>query len=80
MDKRLLLIEPTETGHTESGIAGREPEVARLLGIGRDSVDERVRVLSRRDSVGRTGVYLREDLEPGESFGDRLRARGPTGC
>jgi predicted nucleotidyltransferase len=72
VDKRLLLIEPTDDGHLESGIVGDESGVARLLGIGRDVVDERVRVLTRRDSVGRTGVYLRETLAPDEAFEGRL--------
>ncbi len=73
VDKRLLLIEPVEGGHIESGIVGDEVSVARRLGIGRDVVDERVRVLRRRDSVGRTGVYLRETLQPGEGFEEHLR-------
>ena len=74
VDKRLLLIEPSEEGHVESGIIGDEVSVARRLGIGRDVVDERVRVLRRRDSVGRTGIYLRETLGGGEGFEARLRS------
>nr|MDO8098161.1 nucleotidyltransferase domain-containing protein [Candidatus Njordarchaeota archaeon] len=68
VDKRLLLIEPTSKGHFESSITGKESSVAKLLGISVDLVEERVRVLGRRDAVGRTGVYLRRELSPDENF------------
>lgn len=73
VDKRLLLIEPTENGHIESPILGREGAVAKELGIGVASVLDRVRTLSRREKVGRTGVYLKQILPPGQSFGDAFR-------
>lgn len=72
--KRLTLIEPTDDGHRESSVIGREPAVAALLGIGVDLVHERIRVLKRRDRVGRTGVYLRVELAPGDSFEGALAA------
>ncbi len=68
VDKRLMLIEPTERGHVESSILGREGEVARLLGISVETVMDRVRALLRRDEVGRTGVFIKRELGPGESF------------
>jgi len=68
VDKRLMLIEPTERGHVESSIIGREGEVARLLGISIETVMDRVRALLRRDEVGRTGVFLKRELGPDESF------------
>ena len=68
VDKRLMLIEPTEFGHVESSILGREGEVASLLGISVETVRDRVRALLRRDEVGRTGVFLKRELAPGESF------------
>ncbi len=58
VNKALLLIEPTSRGHIEWSIVGREDEVARILGIHTEVVRERVRVLTRRDKIGRTGVYL----------------------
>jgi len=73
VNKKLLLIIPNDKGHTESSIIGREAETARLLGIPPDTVTERVRVLSRRDSVGRTGVYMREEVADGESFESALK-------
>ncbi|MCX6648996.1 MAG: nucleotidyltransferase domain-containing protein [Candidatus Bathyarchaeota archaeon] len=81
VDKRLMLIEPTPNGHVESPIAGREGQVARLLGVDTRIVTERVRTLERRRSVGRTGVFLKHTLEPGEGFGEalhRLSLRRPA--
>src|SRR5205823_12027908 len=57
--KRLILIEPTPEGHFESPVVGRESDVAKLLGVSVAIVTERVRVLTRRDTVGRTGMYIR---------------------
>ena len=72
VDKRLLLIEPTQEGHLESPIHGREGTVARLLHVDTRIVLERVRTLERRQRVGRTGVYLKRSLAPGEGFGEVL--------
>jgi uncharacterized protein len=72
VDKQLMLIEPTPRGHFKSGVAGREGTVARLLGVDTRIVMERVRTLERRRSVGRTGVFLKYSLYPGEGFGEAL--------
>lgn len=68
VDKRLMLIEPTIKGHLESCVFGREEHVAGLLGISSETVSDRVRALFRRDSVGRTGVFLKKELTPDETF------------
>lgn len=68
VDKRLMLIEPTPTGHVESNIIGREELVARLLGISAETVLDRVHALTRRDTVGRTGVFIKRELAPDETF------------
>ncbi len=73
VNKQLLLIEPIPSGHVESSVVDREVAVARRLSLSLTIVEERVRVLTRRDSVGRTGVYLSETLTEGESFEERLR-------
>lgn len=73
VNKRLLLISPTEDGHRESSIIGRESTVAKLLGVGIDIVNERIRVLTRRDKVGRTGTYLKVGLAPHETFESKLK-------
>jgi predicted nucleotidyltransferase len=68
VDKRLILIEPTDLGHSEHGVIGHEIEIAKRLGVSIGIAQERVRVLSRRDDVGRTGVYITRDLDEDESF------------
>ncbi len=68
VDKHLLLIEPTDVGHVESSVLGHEAEVADLLGVSPDIAHERVRVLLRRDELGRTGVYLTRPVPPDSSF------------
>jgi len=73
--KRLLLIEPTRDGHFESSVQGNESEVADLLGLSVAIVKERVRVLNRRDAIGRTGMYLRIPVHDGESFDQVLRTQ-----
>jgi hypothetical protein len=81
VDKRLVLVSPIRDGHLESPVRGREAEVARLLRISVETVEERVRVLDRRDEVGRTGVYLRSEVPEGEGverFFSRLADRDPV--
>jgi len=68
VDKRLIFIDPNESGHVERGVIGYEHEVARELGVSVEIAQERVRVLTRRDSVGRTGVYLTRPLTDDEGF------------
>ena len=68
VDKRLMLIEPTVKGHVESCVFGREEHVAGLLGISVETVSDRVRALLKRDSIGRTGVFLKKELAPDETF------------
>ena len=69
MDKRLMLVQPTPDGHMETPLSDISPgRVARVLGVDQEIVDERLRVLSRRASVGRTGTYLNSDVPPHETF------------
>ena len=78
VDKRLNLIQPTPSGHTETPIQGMEGAAAKALGIGTAAVRDRVRTLSRRRKIGRTGVYIKHSLAPGESFGDAYRRLAQT--
>jgi uncharacterized protein len=73
VDKRLMLIEPTERGHVESSIKGREEIVAKLLGISAETVLDRVHTLTRRDTVGRTGVFVKRELTADETFEGTLK-------
>ena len=68
VDKRLMLIEPAEKGHVESSIIGREEEAARCLGVSAETVLDRVHVLLKRDEVGRTGVFMKRELDSDETF------------
>lgn len=68
VDKRLVLIEPIKNGHRESQVIGREKEVAKILDVGIEIVEERIHVLLKRDEIGRTGVFLERELTPEESF------------
>jgi len=68
VDKRLMLIEPTLKGHIESSVVGREETVAHLLGVSLNTVLDRVHALLRRDEVGRTGVFIKREFSPDETF------------
>jgi len=78
VDKRLMLIEPTETGHIESPIEGREGTVAKRLNIHVQTVKDRVRTLQRRKRTGRTGVYIKSVLNSDESFGEKYNQLSRT--
>ena len=73
VNKKLILIIPTERGHIEREVVGRESEVARILGVSVDIVTERVHVLTRRDAVGRTGIYLNEEVPDWMTFEEALK-------
>jgi len=73
VDKRLMLIEPIPGGHVETSIIGRESYVSKLLGVSSQIVNERVRVLMKRDKVGRTGIFLERDLSSEETFESIVR-------
>ncbi|MDR0372496.1 MAG: nucleotidyltransferase domain-containing protein [Nitrososphaerota archaeon] len=68
VDKRLMLIEPTEAGHVESNIVDREEATANILGITPQTVLNRVHTLLRRDTIGRTGIFIKKELAPHETF------------
>ncbi len=82
VDKRLVLILPTENGHREIPLTDMHPSgVARILGISIDIVNERIRVLTRRREIGRTGVFIQEVIPADESFESALKniaARNPV--
>ena len=63
-----MFIEPTEKGHLENSIIGKEEYAAKILGISAETVLDRVHTLMKRDSVGRTGVFIKKELLPDETF------------
>jgi predicted nucleotidyltransferase len=68
VDKRLMLIEPTVKGHMESNIVGREEQTAKTLGVSVETIMDRVHALLKRDQVGRTGVFVKKELNADETF------------
>ncbi len=68
VDKRLMLIEPTEKGHVESSVVGKEEFAAKILGVAAETVLDRVHALLKRDAVGRTGVFVKRELAEDETF------------
>lgn len=78
VDKRLVFIEPTENGHRELSVCGREHEIAKRLNVSIDIISERVKVLQKRDKVGRTGIFLNKTLLPDETFESALKNLAST--
>ncbi len=81
VDKRLMLIQPTGKGHTESSILGREEQIAKMLGVAVETVLDRVHALMKRDAVGRTGVFVKKEVALDETFEqvlERLAAENPA--
>ena len=80
VSKDLKLIIPTDRGHKEIEVVGNESIVARVIGVGIETVLERVRVLERRKEHGRTGVFLKVTIPAGESVEsviDELSRKNP---
>ncbi|MCS7130246.1 MAG: nucleotidyltransferase domain-containing protein [Archaeoglobaceae archaeon] len=74
VDKRLFLIVPNAKGHKEIPLSEIHPSVvAKILGVSIDIVLERMRILSRRREIGRTGIYICEKIPIEESFESALR-------
>ncbi len=75
VDKRLVLILPTAKGHREVPLSEMHPSsAAKILGVSIDIVLERIRVLTRRREVGRTGVFMCEPIPLYESFESALKS------
>lgn len=68
VDKRLLLIEPLDDGHRERSVLHVSIKDLLALGFPQRLLEERIRVLKRRDHVGRTGVFLNQEIHTEETF------------
>ena len=73
IDKRLVLIKPTPEGHEEISIIGTEARAAKDVGISIDTLNERKKVLLRREKYGRTGVFLKRQLQINETTEEVLK-------
>ena len=78
VSKALLVIEPTEDGHKAYSLIWHEYEARELLGIDEKMIAERIRVLTKRDKFGRTGVFLKKMIDPEESFEESLKTMANT--
>jgi len=67
IDKRLVLIKPTIKGHDEMSIINNEHLAAKELGISINTINERIKVLLKREKYGRTGVILKRSLDMDET-------------
>jgi predicted nucleotidyltransferase len=68
VDKNLMMIQPTKTGHIEQSVIGLENHVAKILGISTQTVLDRVNTLNKRKKVGRTGVFIKKQISSTQTF------------
>jgi predicted nucleotidyltransferase len=73
VDKRLMLIEPQRDGHRERPLLHLSLKELNGLGFPSRLIEERMRVLKRRDQKGRTGVFLNYQVNPNDGFEYTLR-------
>jgi len=73
IDKRLVLIKPNQQGHEDFSIIDNEAMAAKELGISIDTILERKKVLLKREKHGRTGVFLKRELDINESTEEVLK-------
>ncbi|MFX1337658.1 MAG: nucleotidyltransferase domain-containing protein [Promethearchaeota archaeon] len=73
IDKRLVFIKPNPRGHEEASIINNEPIVAKELGISIETLMERKKVLLKREKYGRTGVYLKREIDINETTEEVLK-------
>ncbi|MFW9948345.1 MAG: nucleotidyltransferase domain-containing protein [Candidatus Odinarchaeota archaeon] len=73
IDKRLVLIKPTSKGHEEVSIIGNEVRASKEVGINIDTLNERKKVFLRREKHGRTGVFLKKQLQINETTEEALK-------
>jgi len=73
INKKLVLIIPTEKGHKEFSVLTAPSIAARIVGVGIEVVNERIKVLRRRDKIGRTGIFFQEQISPTETFETKFK-------
>ena len=73
IDKRLVLIKPYSEGHEEISIIGNEQIAAKEVEVSVNFLNERKKVLLRRDKYGRTGVFLKRKIHLDETTESALK-------
>ncbi len=79
--KQLILVEPIKKGYWVSSVMANRERSLRVLKVSQRILDERIRVLNRRNNIGRTGLYLDYILSPEENFEQglsRLESQNPV--
>ncbi|MFX1239276.1 MAG: nucleotidyltransferase domain-containing protein [Promethearchaeota archaeon] len=66
IDKRLVFIRPTAKGHEEKSIIDNEHIIARELGINIKTINQRKKILLKREKQGRSGVFFKHRIEKDE--------------
>lgn len=75
VDKRLMVIVPTAYGHYEFSAKENMVIASKTLAVKLETIQERVRVLTRRDAIGRTGIFYKGELREDETFEGKLIER-----
>jgi len=81
INKQLMLVIPTDSGHGEFSLVERLEEAAIVLGVDSEVLRKRTRVLLRRREIGKTGVFKSIMVSDEESFEEvlrRLAAQNPA--
>jgi predicted nucleotidyltransferase len=73
INKELKLIIPNKNGHEEIPLKGNEDYATRLLKISITTINEREKLLMKREDKGRTGVFLKYELATNENFEEAIR-------
>ncbi|MFX0057296.1 MAG: nucleotidyltransferase domain-containing protein [Candidatus Hodarchaeota archaeon] len=73
IDKRLVLIKPTPNGYKEYSVIGNEHLAAKEINVSINTINERKKVLLKRQKHGRTGVFLKRQLDINESTEEVLK-------
>ena len=73
INKQLILIKPNVSGHEEYSVIGNEHLAAKDTGISLSTINERKKVLLRREKHGKTGVFLKRSLDKSENPEEILR-------
>ena len=73
IDKRLVLIQPILEGHEEGSVIGNEHLAAKKLKVSINLINERKKVLLKRERFGKTGVFLKRPIAMNESIEDVVK-------
>ena len=73
VNKALVVIEPKEYGHVEYSLIGNEHKAKQILGVDEEIINQRSRVLQKRDKIGRTGILFSQIFDPEVSLEDELQ-------